>query len=440
MTSVKDNTGLLKIFEDKFEAFASTLNGGASSQLHEKRKQAFELLNVQGFPGKKHEEYKYTPITKILEKDLEDAKSVEQTEQTDLLNLFSGNDDIQLLVLRNGVYDESSSSSIEQEGLKLMKISDASDLEDATFLKNFNNAIPGENDSFTLLNTSFSQEGFFLHISKNFSINKPIVLLHLNDGDCIRIVNPRNLLVFEEGSEATFIECFQTSGQWPVFSNSLSEFIVGANARVNYSRLGADGDNSIRVSTTQVVQENDSRFTSTAMDFGGKTIRNNININVEGTGCESNMNGVYLLKGTSHVDNHTMIDHKKPHCESNEVYKGIIGDSARGVFNGKIYVRKEAQKTNAFQQNNNILLSDDAIVNTKPQLEIWADDVKCSHGCTSGQIDNEQIFYLRSRGIDENVARKMLIHAYASEVLETLDLDILKEFSENRISEMLVDM
>jgi len=248
------------------------------------------------------------------------------------------------------------------------------------------------------------------------------------------------LLVFEEGSEATFIECFQTSGQWPVFSNSLSEFVVGPNAKVNYSRLGADGHNSIRVSTTQVVQENDSRFTSTAMDFGGKTIRNNININVEGTGCESNMHGVYLLNGTSHVDNHTMIDHKKPHCESNEVYKGIIGDNARGVFNGKIYVRKEAQKTNAFQQNNNILLSDDAIINTKPQLEIWADDVKCSHGCTSGQIDQEQIFYLRSRGIDENSARKMLLHAYASEVLETLDLDILKEFSENRISEMLADM
>jgi Fe-S cluster assembly protein SufD len=171
--------------------------------------------------------------------------------------------------------------------------------------------------------------------------------------------------------------------------------------------------------------------------LGGDTVRNNLNISQNGEGCETHLYGLYAPSGTMHIDNHTVIDHQYPNTESNELYKGILTDKSTGVFNGKVYVRKEAQKTNAYQQNSNILLSDDAVINTKPQLEIWADDVKCSHGCTTGQLDKEQIFYLRSRGISETDAKAMLLHAYALDILNHISIEPLRLLLDKKVMEVL---
>ena len=219
--------------------------------------------------------------------------------------------------------------------------------------------------------------------------------------------------------------------------NQVDEIILGENAQGSLYKIQDDCETSYAVGETKVYQPNNSRFSAITITLNGAVIRNNLNIDVDGEGCEANMYGLYLTKGKTHVDNQTEVDHIKPNSYSNELYKGIMDENSKGVFNGKIYVRREAQKTNAFQSNNNVLLSDTATVNTKPQLEIWADDVKCSHGCTIGQLDEEAVFYLRSRGIEEDSARAMILRAFAREVLEKIEYQGLKEYVENEITKRL---
>jgi len=445
MALVQVKADLLKVFEEKFRSLEAGLNGSATSTVHQKRKEAFKNLLEKGFPDRKSEEYKYTPLTQILEKEwtngVQQIETESDFEKQDIRELFANNKDINLLVFENGKYSPAESRITEEANITLIPWSGANKLSNEIFDMYFNENTKVSNDSFALLNTSLSSEGVFLHVPKNTLVNLPIVIIQISNNDQEEnMANPRNLFVFEEGSQATIFECFQTGGNQPVFTNSLSEFFVKSNANIRYRRVGIDGQNSIRVTTNNVYQENDSQFSSTVIDFGGKMVRNNLNVISDGSGCSTDLYGLYLLNGASHVDNHTMVDHKKPNSGSNEHYKGILGGKSRGVFNGKIYVRRDAQKTNAFQQNGNILLSDEADINTKPQLEIWADDVKCSHGCTTGQIDNEQIFYLRARGIDEKSAKKMLLKAYAKDILSNIELNELQIFTEEYMHKMLTDM
>jgi Fe-S cluster assembly protein SufD len=251
------------------------------------------------------------------------------------------------------------------------------------------------------------------------------------------MVHTRVLGILEKGSQLSVIEKFDSMGEHPVFHNFSEEWIVKEKSHLEYCKIQNDAGKSYQVANTVIHQSNASRLNTFTLTLNGQLVRNNLGITIDGENCESHFYGLYLLHGNTFGDNHTVVDHKKPNSFSNELYKGIMDGNSKGVFNGKIFVRPHAQKTNAFQSNRNILVSDSATVNTKPQLEIWADDVKCSHGCTSGQLDEDALFYLRSRGIAAPIAKAMLLYAFASEVLTPIQNETLKSYLDNLIAERL---
>jgi Fe-S cluster assembly protein SufD len=243
--------------------------------------------------------------------------------------------------------------------------------------------------------------------------------------------------VLEKGSQLSVIEKSDSIGKQPVFHNFTEEWVVSEKAHLEYCKIQNDDNNHYQITNTVIHQHSTSLLNTFTLTLAGQLIRNNLNIIIDGEHCESHFYGLYLLNGNTLADNHTVVDHRKPNSFSNELYKGIMDGNSKGVFNGKIFVRPHAQKTNAFQSNRNILVSDHASVNTKPQLEIWADDVKCSHGCTSGQLDEEAMFYLRSRGISAPTAQAMLLYAFAREVLTPIQNESLKSYLDQLIAERL---
>ena len=293
-------------------------------------------------------------------------------------------------------------------------------------------------DGIHALNTAFLQEGIFLHVKKGKVVEHPVYLYHIIDARSGNILSqPRTLIYIGEAAQVDFAETYATLGLSESFTNEVTEIVVEKEAVVEYYKIQNDVSSSNQVNTTHFRQIGKSHVHTVNISLNGGIIRNNLNIALEAAHCETNLHGLYFLKGQTHVDNHTVVDNVKPNCLSNELYKGVIDDSATAVFNGKIYVQPYAQKTNAFQSNKNILLSDTATVNTKPQLEIFADDVKCSHGCTVGQLDEEGLFYLRSRGIGEQKAKSLLVHAFAVDILEHIKLEPIKEHVDKLISERL---
>lgn len=424
-----------------FESFESTINGAAQRPEHKIRRRALEAFKSSGLPGPKNEEYKYTPLTKVLEKSFDfstrpakPAISSDQANKYMIPGLEANN-----LVFVNGKYKPELSTIVSPKEEIVIKDLQTAFAEDSDQIeKHFSQQANFEKDGFVAVNTAFTYHGCYIHVPKNTKVKKPVAMYFINDATQGQVFNnPRNLFLIDESSEVTFIEDFNTEGNHESLTNIVTEIVVADNADVQYYKLQNNKKTAFHVGTTQVKQARSSRFSAFTFTLSGAIIRNNMNIVVEGEGCESNMYGLYLLNGKTHVDNHTEVDHQKPHCESNELYKGIMDDHSHGVFNGKVFVRQEAQKTNAFQSNKNILLSDNAVINSKPQLEIWADDVKCSHGCTTGQLDEEGIFYLRSRGISKESARALMLYAFAMDVLTSVKLDALKEFLKELIADRL---
>jgi Fe-S cluster assembly protein SufD len=287
---------------------------------------------------------------------------------------------------------------------------------------------------FTDLNTAFLQDGVFLHVPNGIEIEAPIHLLFLSQPSEGAVVShPRNLIIVGSSSRVTLIEHYASTHGGEYFTNTVTEIVAGKNANIDHYKLQLESEAAFHVSTTQVQQERDVHFASHMFDFGGRLVRNNSNAVMGGENIECTLNGLYLIDRQQHVDNHTVMDHAQPHCNSYEVYTGVLSGSSRGVFNGKIFVRRDAQKTDAKQSNRNLLLSNDALVNTKPQLEIFADDVRCTHGATIGQLDEDAEFYLRARGISKENARGLLVYAFASDVLNGVNIEPLREFLEGQI-------
>ncbi len=427
---------LLQHVTDSFARLENSMNGEGTSAWHAVRIKAIENLGTIGFPGKKCEEYKYTPITRRLEGSFPTLQFEIQPQTAKIEKGLFTPDGIEahLLYFVNGVFDESLSTILEDDGLVITHLKNVKGDKDVNSIleKSVQN-----HDSFSLLNTVFSKEGVVINIDKNRSLLYPVYIIHITDSVKTTISQPRTIISIKESSKVTVAEVFYTVGSENIFTNSNTEIELDKNSKVHYYRVNLVANNTFMVNNTTVSQSGDSSFTSITIDLGGEIVRNNLNISQNGEGCKTNLYGLYAPSDTMHVDNHTVVDHQYPNTESNELYKGILTDKSTGVFNGKIYVRKEAQKTNAYQQNSNILLSDDATINTKPQLEIWADDVKCSHGCTTGQLDKEQIFYLRSRGISETDAKAMLLHAYALDILNHISIKPLRLLLDKKIMEVL---
>ncbi|MEZ4972298.1 MAG: Fe-S cluster assembly protein SufD [Cyclobacteriaceae bacterium] len=421
------------------QSLINSLQAQGYSNDSQARKAAFEELKKLGLPQAKSEEYKFTPITRILSKSF-DAKELvtesiasEAKVEDRLLSEFPEN----VVVFSNGRYDESQSSLKAVKGLTILQLKQAINEKSEIIETHFKN-FPRSKDPFGLLNAAGWQDGLFVHVEKNIAVSSPLVVINQHDTNEGKVSSHSRLLVLiEQSAEFSIIEKTNTNGTLPAFHSLNEEIKVQANASFKYYKIQNDPGELVQVSNTTIYQENSSRTDTYTFTLDGKLIRNNLSILIDGEGCESHFFGLYLTKGEALVDNHTVVDHMKPNSFSNELYKGLMDEKSKGVFNGKIYVRPHAQKTNAFQSNRNILLSDTATINTKPQLEIWADDVKCSHGCTTGQLDEEALFYLQSRGIPKSTAKAMLLYAFAGEVLEAITDEKLREYIDGVVSERL---
>jgi Fe-S cluster assembly protein SufD len=381
---------------------------------------ALMYLENTGIPNNKVENYKYCNFDALLKKEF---KNVEQKfiSLSDV-KAYLIDDAINLVVL-NGNYSESLSDKIILKGLH---ISSLSNLDNAA-RELLASVADEQSDAFIAMNTAFSSNGFHLKIERGEKLQMPIHVLYISSSESEAIVNTRNLIEIQENAEAIIIEQQLIIGSGKVFTNYLSEKLVAQNAKLNSSLFQNEGAQGFSVNTNQVKVERDGHYDNTTITLSGQVVRNNHNVILAGQNSQAHLNGLFSSKGNQLVDNHTLMDHQVPHCESNELYKGIINDKSTGVFNGKIFVRKDAQKTNAYQSSKNILLSDDATINTKPQLEIYADDVKCSHGTSTGKIDENAMFYLNARGIGKESAKKLLLNSFAQEVINKIELESLRE-------------
>ncbi|WP_291778676.1 Fe-S cluster assembly protein SufD [Cecembia sp.] len=404
---------------------------GTLENFRELRDKGVDIIQTEGLPVLKEEEYKFTAITKKLEQSIKNfgpARPVGLNKELLNKHLFEGFDG-DLIVFDNGNFSQEL-SKLSGQDYSLVSLDQAQS-------ENFGKIAKMEKDPFTALNSATFGNGVSIHVGKNKQISKPIFILFFNKANDGEVISTRVFIQVEDNSEVTFLENTVSLDDAPYFANAVTEIKVAQNAHVHYSRLQDESRKAIVVNNFETDIHRDATFTSSLVSLSGDMVRNNLSLNLLDSGCEGNMYGLYLLNGKTHVDNHTNVDHTKPHSESNELYKGILADHSRGVFNGKIFVRQDAQKTNAFQQNNNILLSEDATVNTKPQLEIWADDVKCSHGCTTGQLDEEALFYLQARGLGKEQARALLLYAFAGEVLEKISNEQFRNFVTEKVEERL---
>lgn len=413
----------------KQDTFTSLLES-APKNFTSARTLAKESFLNQGIPVAKAEEYKFTNIGKKLEQNISNftpALPFELSTAQVKAAIFEGYEG-DVLVFSNGKFLPELSSKVE--GVAISLLSEKSDLAIGSIAK-------PEKDAFAALNQASFEDGVFISVPKKAKIERPILLLSFNQANEGQVIQPRTWIEAGDFAEVTFLDHTVSIGETSYFVNKVVELKGGVNTQLNYYRIQNEGKSAIEVSNIESDIQKDARFTAVTISLSGDMVRNNLNLNLLGSNSEGNMYGIFLTNGKTHVDNHTNVDHTIPHSESNELYKGILADQSRGVFNGKIFVRQDAQKTNAFQQNNNILLSEDAIINTKPQLEIWADDVKCSHGCTVGQLDEEALFYLQARGIDKMQAKGLLLYAFAGEVLEKIEEESFRAYCDTLIQERL---
>lgn len=416
---------------------ASWIERNTPSSLPELRKSALAEFKKLGLPAPKAEEYKFTPLTRELQKNIDfslaNAQGKNLPEQFQLLNI-----DANVLVFVNGVFSKEHSSVISSEkGITILPLEEAVATRPELVIKHIGKYADIKTDGLTAWNTAAWNSGVFIHVEKDTVVEKPVLLYHLGDTSSQVISVIRNLIVIEKNGSVSILEKFDSTGDANQFTNIVTEGFVDEEGELNFYSIQNNAGNEYQFNHKQFHQADKSRVNTFTFTLGGKLVRNNLHLALDGENIESHMYGLYLLNNSTLADNHTVVDHKKPNSFSNELYKGIIDGSAKGVFNGKIYVRPQAQKTNAFQANRNVLLTDKASINTKPQLEIWADDVKCSHGCTSGQLDEEALFYLQSRGIKKETARAMMLYAFAAELLENVKHPVIKNYLDNIISERL---
>jgi Fe-S cluster assembly protein SufD len=417
-------------FVSAFEmADGHTLNGNPRA-IAPLRKSAIEAFRQMGFPSLKNEAWKYTNIEKALRHDYKLLLApIDHTlTDTDVDGELIADLDAHIVVLVNGRIERSLSRIGELPGgIQLIGLAEAGDKQHEVVERHLGKYADASKDALVALNTAFAQDGIFVHADRGAMLEKPIHLIRFTTTPVDAILQPRNLIVAEEGSSIHIIDTDEVRTSARTMMNAVTEVFVGRKANVRYAKIQNEGETNSQINTVHVHQKDDSVFSTTTLTLGGEVVRNNLTIVADGEHCESNLYGLVLGNGKMHVDNHTLMDHAMPNCESNELYKHVLRDQATAVFNGKVFVRRDAQKTNAYQSNKSIILDESARMFSKPELEIYADDVKCSHGATTGQLDAEAVFYLRSRGLSELQARTVLLYAFSKDVVETIQAEPLKE-------------
>ncbi|WP_082021784.1 Fe-S cluster assembly protein SufD [Sphingobacterium sp. T2] len=400
------------------------------------RQEAFARFQKEGFPTVKNEEWKYTNIHPLV------SKTYLLNEDVDVADIDLSKADIPELdahriVLVNGQYVLAFSSLEDEVGLKVKPIEEAA--EEVNFQKHFAQYADKSDNPLVALNTALYTSGLYLEVAKGKVLSKPLHIIHVATGKQEFFAQTRNLYVIEPNAEVEIVESFVTvEGAAHNLHNKVTEIVVEENAKIQHYYLQTAAKESNYFTHTEVYQTRYSLYNNYNCSFPGASfVRNNINVRLDAENVESHLYGINLLADKQLVDNHTIVDHLKPNCESYEWYKNIPQEESTAVFNGKIFVRQDAQKTNAFQQNNNMLMGDKATVYTKPQLEIFADDVKCSHGCTMGQFEDDSLFYLRARGIGEESARILLVHAFAFDVTSRFSNEAVRNYVEGLVAKGL---
>jgi Fe-S cluster assembly protein SufD len=393
------------------------------------RRAAIARFDEVGFPTARTEDWRFTSVAPVLRTPFAPAVSQLHGLTAAKVGDIPGMDSACRLVFVNGFY-AADLSAVEGVPASVVLGSLASAVGASADLveTHLGRHARFDDQAFTALNTAFFRDGALIILPRNAVMTEPIYLVFLTlPGAAPAVSYPRNLVVAGSASQATLLEVYAGLGEGAYFTNAVTEIVAEDGANLEHSKVQQEGPDGFHFAVTHVHQGRASNFTANFVGLGGQWVRNEVRAVLDAEGCECTLNGLYRADGRQHMDNHTVIDHAKPHCASHELYKGILDGKAHGVFNGKIYVRQDAQKTDAKQTNQTLLLSDDATVNTKPQLEIYADDVKCTHGATVGQLDAEALFYLRSRGIDHAQARDLLTFAFANEVLERIKVEPLRD-------------
>ncbi len=403
-----------------FSEFERTFPAQRQPWLDELRRGALGRFAELGFPTTRLEEWRHTnvgPFTNVPYR-LAHSKSNGLTP-ADLANYTFGAEECCQLVFLNGRYSAALSSlKALPRGIRLKSLAAALASDRQIIEPHLARLAACDQSAFTALNTAFIADGAFVFLPAGTILKEMIHLLFLSSGSSApQVSHPRNLIILGNASQATVVESYIGLNPGQYFTNAVTEVVAGSDAVLDHYKLQRESEDAFHVATVQVRQERNSSVVSHSISLGGALVRNDVNLVLDGEGCQALLNGLYVTHEKQHVDNHTRIDHAKPHCDSRELYKGILNDASTGVFNGKIVVRKNAQKTNAKQTNKNLLLSEEALVNAAPQLEIFADDVKCTHGATIGRLNDDELFYMRSRGIGEKSARTLLTYAFASDIL-----------------------
>jgi len=412
--------GSKEIYREDFDG-----QGSAPALLQTLRKQGMARFQALGFPTTKNEDWHFTSVAPIAERTFRPAAAGGVIEKADIDRFNFGESGWHTLVFVNGAFSKELSSNAPL-GNKVRVTSLASAIKAGTagIDSHIGKIATFEQHAFTALNTAFMNDGAFIEIGADAVVEQPIHLLFFSDGEGVS--HPRNLIVTARHSRATVIESYVSLGNSAYFTNSVTEISLGEGSHLDHYKLQRESESAFHVGTVQVRQARDSQLHSFSLAVGGSLARTNIYTSLDGDAATCTLNGLYLTDGAQHVDNQTSIEHIAPNCPSHELYKGVLDGRSHGVFNGKVYVHPEAQKTDGKQSNNNLLLSPTARVDTKPQLEIFADDVKCTHGATVGRLDELAMFYLNSRGIGPETARILLTYAFAADVLETIELEPLR--------------
>ena len=407
-----------------------------NSDIHEIRTKALENFEKLGFPTKKLEAWKYTSLNPILKNDycIFPNKEV-SVDLADVKKYFIHEIDSYKVVFIDGKYNSFLSETTHDTIDVCLMSAALTKAKYKVVIENYFNKI-AKQDNLTSLNTAFAKEGAYIYIPKNVEVQKPIQIINLTTGaEMATMMQPRNLIVVEENAHVQIIERHQSLNSNAVLTNVVTEVFAGRNATVDYYKIQNDNLNASLVDNTFIEQKTNSEVSVHTFSFGGNITRNNLNFYQRGEHINSILKGITIIEDKQHVDHHTLVHHIEPNCESHQDYKGIYDERSTGVFNGKVIVEKEAQKTNAYQQNNNVLVSDKATINAKPQLEIFADDVKCSHGCTIGQLDDDALFYMQQRGIPQKEGKGLLMYAFANTVLESVKIPEVK----SRITKLIAN-
>lgn len=399
--------------------------------LHRRRKEAISRFGELGFPTTRLEEWKYTDLSPLARTAFRASEFRADGLTPELLSDLplahaAFTECCSRIVFVNGHYNPQLSSPDLPQGVVAGSLASAIKRNTPGVQEHLTRYAGFERQAFVALNTALMEDGAFLEVPSGVVVDRPIHLLFVATGEEPIAVHPRNLIIAGDDSQVSIIEDFVALDGGVYFTNAVSEIVAGENSIVEHYKLQAESDRAFHISTIQTHQARSSRFTAHSISFGGALVRNDVNVTLDGEGADCALNGLYVTADDQHVDNHTVIDHRKPHCTSRELYKGILDDESSAVFNGSIVVRADAQKTDARQSNKNLLLSEYATINSKPQLEINADDVKCSHGTSIGHLDEDSLYYLRSRGIGVDEARAVLTYGFANDVLNRMKIDAVR--------------